>query len=144
MVPAGLATLDHMADKTDYCARFQQAMRESGKTEQQIADHLDVSYQAVRKLMTGGTKMLNAANNVKAARFMGVDSEWLATGVADPERVQLAGDEAAMLAAFRRLPSTGLPRGQALGYIERLAEGASLGGATTSLPTRQPPKRMQA
>lgn len=45
-----------------------------------LAAHIGVSYQAIKKLLDGGSKMLNAENNVKAAHALGVSSEWLATG----------------------------------------------------------------
>ena len=55
-------------------------MRLSGTNPKSLAAELRVSYQAVMKVIVGSTKMLKADHNVMAARVMGVDSEWLATG----------------------------------------------------------------
>lgn len=69
-----------------YAARLQAAMRAAGKNPEDrgtatwLAQRLEVTYQAARKAISGETKMLTAENNVRAARALGVDSEWLATG----------------------------------------------------------------
>lgn len=67
-------------DAGDYASRFTSAMRQAGKTEHDVATALGITYQAVKKVMSGTTKMLRADNNVAAARLFGVNSEWLATG----------------------------------------------------------------
>ena len=91
----------------DYGQRFALAMRQAGKSTQQIADGLRLSYQAIAKVLAGTTKMLAADNNARAARMLGVDSDWLATGegaMTRPERVSdLSDDDAAVLAAYRAL-----------------------------------------
>lgn len=71
---------------TPYAARLQDAMRCAGRDPDDtvsvrwLADQLSVSYQAAKKAISGDTKALTADNNVKAARALGVNSEWLATG----------------------------------------------------------------
>lgn len=71
-------TAKHYTD--DYAGRLQSALDDAGKSLGDLADHLEVTYQAVKKVVDGKTKMLNAEHNVHAARFLNVDSEWLATG----------------------------------------------------------------
>ena len=71
---------------TPYAARLQEAMRAAGRDLADtasvgwLAEQLSVSYQAAKKALSGDTKSLTAENNVKAARVLGVSSEWLATG----------------------------------------------------------------
>lgn len=69
-----------MQNPSDYSIRFAAAMREAGKTPHDMAAALGVSYQAVMKVTKGTSKMLRADHNAVAARFLGVSSEWLATG----------------------------------------------------------------
>lgn len=69
-----------MGELPDYKDRFAEAMRLAGLDEHAIAKGLDVSYQAIKKVLLGTTKMLRADNNVFAARLMSVDPDWLATG----------------------------------------------------------------
>lgn len=64
----------------DYSSRFASAMRQAGKTEHDVAEAVGITYQAVKKVLNGTSKMLRADNNVAAARLFGVSSEWLATG----------------------------------------------------------------
>jgi transcriptional regulator with XRE-family HTH domain len=45
-----------------------------------LAKELGVSVQAVGAVLLGDSKALSAANTAKAARFLGVDWYWLATG----------------------------------------------------------------
>jgi transcriptional regulator with XRE-family HTH domain len=65
---------------TDYKDRFADAMKQAGATEHTVAKALGISYQAVKKVLLGTTRMLKADHNVMAAKFLQVDSEWLATG----------------------------------------------------------------
>ena len=47
---------------------------------QQLATHLGVTYQAIKKQLEGTSKSFSASNNELAAQFLGVTSRWLATG----------------------------------------------------------------
>lgn len=71
----------------DYSERLKLALRQSGYTTQHLADALGISYQACKKALDGKTKAFSAANNQKAANFLGVSSEWLATGDSPPTLV---------------------------------------------------------
>ena len=44
----------------------------------QLSDSMPVTYQAVAKVKNGGA--FGAKNNIRAAKILGVNSEWLATG----------------------------------------------------------------
>lgn len=57
-------------------------MEDAGCSIQRLADALGISYQAVKKAVEGKTKAFSAENNAKTAQFLGVPSEWLATGQA--------------------------------------------------------------
>lgn len=77
MVRRDRATLSTMVD---YAERLQAAISHAGVTSKALQDHLKISYQAMKKVEDGKTKSLSAENNARAARFLGVDSFWLATG----------------------------------------------------------------
>ena len=62
----------------EYSERLKQAMDTAGVDTTALAKDIGVSYQAVRKALTGGR--FGAANNAKAAKRLGVTSDWLATG----------------------------------------------------------------
>jgi transcriptional regulator with XRE-family HTH domain len=79
-----------MTALTEYKDRLEHAMARAGVDVRKVADALGVSYQAVKKIIDGKSKMLTADNNAQAAKFLGVDSDWLATGKGRPER---RGDE---------------------------------------------------
>jgi antitoxin HigA-1 len=66
-----------------YGMRLQQALDVAGKDRKALAEALGMSVQAVGQVITGGrsgAQMFNAENSAKAARFLGVDHHWLATG----------------------------------------------------------------
>ena len=48
-----------------------------------LAAELGVSYVAVKKVLDGQTKAFTAENNSRAAAFLGVSPDWLATGEGD-------------------------------------------------------------
>lgn len=64
----------------DYVERLELALKHAHLTPKDLQDHLGVSYQAMKKLMNGLSKSLSAENHVRAARYLGVNSYWLATG----------------------------------------------------------------
>jgi transcriptional regulator with XRE-family HTH domain len=70
--------------KSEYRERFAEAMTLAGVSTHDVAKALKLSYQAIKKVLEGRSKMMAADNNVAAAKFMQVDSEWLATGVGQP------------------------------------------------------------
>lgn len=70
----------------DYCERLQKAMDAKSMSRQDLAAAMGISYQAVRKVLTGGTKAFSAEHNSKAASLLGVDPDWLATGRSSANR----------------------------------------------------------
>lgn len=68
----------------EFNERIEKALSLSGKTWEELRVHLDITYQAMKKLMAGTSKTLNAGNCAKAARFLEVDCLWLATGEGRP------------------------------------------------------------
>lgn len=54
-----------------------------------LARELGVSPQAIQKVLDGKSNAFTAANNVKAARFLRVSSDWLATGEGEMEQADL-------------------------------------------------------
>jgi phage repressor protein C with HTH and peptisase S24 domain len=67
-------------------------MRAAGVSTTQLARELDISYQAVKKVLSGGSGAFNAENNAAAARFLGVSSDWLATGKGERAAAPVASE----------------------------------------------------
>ncbi len=65
----------------DFSERLQAAMKAASVSTSQLAEGLGVSYQAVKRVEEGRSKAFNAANNSKAAAFLGVSAHWLASGL---------------------------------------------------------------
>lgn len=68
----------------DYKERLTHALTLASRTTKDLQLHLGVTYQAMKKLDDGKTKVLSAENNARAARFLDVDAFWLATGEGSP------------------------------------------------------------
>lgn len=64
----------------DYASRLRSAMDEARCSIPTLAKHLEVSYQAVKKVLDGQTNSLTAANNAVAAKVLQVSGDWLAVG----------------------------------------------------------------
>ncbi|NHC62202.1 S24 family peptidase [Paenalcaligenes suwonensis] len=77
--------LAYISTMVDYSERLVWAMKRAGADERWLSGRLGVSYQAVKKVVDGKSSALNAANNSFAARLLGVNSDWLATGDGEPE-----------------------------------------------------------
>lgn len=65
-------------------------MTAAGVDKTALAKELGISYQAVRKVLEGGK--FSAENNAKAARFLKVSSDWLATGAGPQPAIQQPSD----------------------------------------------------
>jgi len=62
----------------EYKDRLKDAMKAAGVNTTELARALGISYQAVRKVLLGGA--FGTDNNAHAAKKLGVNSDWLATG----------------------------------------------------------------
>ena len=86
-----------------YGERLRQALTKAGKDRKELAHALGCKVQTIGMVVTGGGKaerMLSAPNNAKAARFLRVDSHWLATDEGTMEiKLDTQGKELAGLSA---------------------------------------------
>lgn len=106
IVQAAPRTLSTMVEYKD---RLQWAMSQAGVTVSALASHLDISYQAVKKVVDGKSKEFTSKSNAAAADFLKVDPYWLATGKGEarPKPISsgnLTPMEAQMLTMYRVLP----------------------------------------
>jgi hypothetical protein len=85
---------------SNYTERFREAVDLAKIDLGQLAHDVDLSYQAVKKVYDGTSKSFNAENNVKVARVLKVDSEWLATGAGQREPLPLSAQVIAALKAL--------------------------------------------
>lgn len=92
-----------------YKERLAHAIELAKSDRQALAVGLGISAQAVGQALGGATKALTAENNAKAARVLGVDAYWLATGEGEPrpalmkERAALSPSAVEFAAAFDKL-----------------------------------------
>ena len=87
--------------ESSFADRLKAAMGETSRDA--LAKALDISVQAIAQVLKGTTRALTAENTVKAARFLGVDAYWLATGKGSPELVDVDSEEREFLAALRQI-----------------------------------------
>lgn len=125
----------------DYTDRLNAAMRLHGLDPDKpdgvraLAQGLGFSYQAAKKAIDGGTKMLAADNNVAAARLLRVDSEWLATGDGEPRGAKVWPLSTELLEACRAASAEAIRR------AENAARGAlGMAFAESSTPPDQKAK----
>ena len=64
----------------EYGERLEAALKARNTTISQLASGMGVSYQAVKRVIDGLSKAFSAANNTKAAAFLRISPDWLATG----------------------------------------------------------------
>lgn len=83
MIHAGLNFACILPAMTEYKDRLAQAMKNAGAGTQQLADGMGITYQAVKRMLDGKSAAFSAPNNAKAAQFLQVNSDWLATGEGD-------------------------------------------------------------
>ena len=114
-----------------YGERLQKALEKSGKDRKELAHALGCKVQTIGMVVTGGGKaerMLSAPNNAKAARFLRVDSHWLATNEGTMEtKLDMQGKELAGLSAdavelavyFDKLTDNG---DRTVAYVAAMAE----------------------
>lgn len=69
-----------------YSDRLIWAMNKEKVSVRELADELETSYQAVKKVIDGKSISFNSANNAKAAQFLNINSDWLALGLGSIER----------------------------------------------------------
>lgn len=99
-----------------YLERLAWAMTQANVTALELSKVLGVSKLAVRKILDGRSGAFTAYNNAVAARFLQVNSDWLATGEGDPRP---SPDDAALDLA-RRFEALGAVDQERL--VQRLAE----------------------
>lgn len=107
-----------------------EAMRDAELSPAELARELKLSYQAVSKVLKGN--QFGMANNLKAARRLGVRSEWLASGKGpklDPTS-QVRPEAQEIADAFDKLSEDQIK--WAMRGIRFALEAAALRGSTTA------------
>lgn len=72
----------------EYRERLANAMKEANVQASELAGAVGISYQAVKKVLDGVSNAFSADNNSKAAKFLHVSSDWLATGRGERKRAE--------------------------------------------------------
>lgn len=90
--------------------RLSTALAGASVSPRELARELGVSVQAIGQVLSGETRALTAANCARAARFLAVDTLWLATGEGEMRPAQqtptmaLSSEEKDLIVALRVLP----------------------------------------
>lgn len=71
-----------------YGERLEKAIEMAGQSRKALASAAGVTTQAISQVIRGVAGAFNAENNARAARFLDVDSFWLATGEGQPRPLQ--------------------------------------------------------
>lgn len=104
-------------------------MDHRGVTRTRLAQELGITYVAVKKVLDGQTKAFTAENNSRAASFLGVNPDWLATG----EGEMLATSSPATLGEPVRAHDDGDPLPDAYIQIPETEVRFSAGNGRTAL-----------
>lgn len=104
----------------EYKDRLHLALKEAEKSTQDLADHLKVSYQAVKKVLDGKSTAFTAINNAKAAEFLGISSFWLATGKGAKSETEDGLDDLPM---FSRAQPRTTEKGNGVHVLEQIPSG---------------------
>jgi transcriptional regulator with XRE-family HTH domain len=154
MVPGTIATMVD-DERSSYARRLETAMTDAKVSIEHLAKHLGVTPNAIRKLLKGRSGRMNAENNARAAAFLGVTSDWLATGegeratAAAPLRAHVdAADQEADAAKLDELREMELIPSLARKLYELRQELADVKAAAKFLqpnkaPAAAPPSREQ-
>jgi hypothetical protein len=96
-----------IATMVDYKDRLAEAMRDAGVDTAWLAKRLNVSYQAVKKVLDGNSAEFKVPNHFAAADLLGVSPRWLASGKAPkaPDAARQPGLEDLAGALFHALAS---------------------------------------
>lgn len=70
----------------EYRDRLEQALDAKQMEPNKLASEIDVSYQAVKKVLDGKSSAFSAPNHAKAAKVLDVSSDWLALGIGNMNR----------------------------------------------------------
>lgn len=119
-----------------YAERFQLALDQSKLSRPQLARELGVSAQAIGEVLKGATRSLSAENNSKAARILGVSSDWLATGHDQMNMSNVAAAPA--LGASRLIPVVGHVKGGEDGFLEEMQYPVGHGEGFVQYWTKDP------
>jgi transcriptional regulator with XRE-family HTH domain len=68
----------------NYGKRLEKSIELAKSSRKAVAKAAGVSVQAIGQVIRGETSALTAENHVRAARFLEIDSFWLATGEGKP------------------------------------------------------------
>jgi transcriptional regulator with XRE-family HTH domain len=114
--------MEEQHDPTTFGGRLAIAL--GNTTREDLAEALGISVSAIGQALNGKTRAFTAENTAMAARFLGVDWFWLATGRGSPRAVHADGTEEPVLSALREIkrlaPQT---HEQLLSRVSEIANG---------------------
>ncbi len=119
-----------------------EAIALAGVDRQSLADHLGITIQAISALARGRAHAMTAENCARAARYLGVDAFWLATGEGQPRPTPPISPMAAMIASDfdRRVPveKRDAVYAQVMGTIDLASPPQRGASQLPAVPTAEP------
>ena len=72
---------------TTFGERLQEAITNAGRTRAEVASAIGCTVQAIGLCVTGNNASMSAENTARAARYLGCDVFWLATGELEDDSI---------------------------------------------------------
>jgi len=101
------------------CERMTKLLKEQGKTERELADYLNISYNTVR-IWKNKQPIPSAEHLAAIADFLGVSVRYLLTGEAEEYKENLTSEQKELVHYFNQLSE--LRKNEVLWYTKTLLE----------------------
>lgn len=106
------------------CERMTKLLEEQGKSERELADYLNISYNTVR-IWKNKQPIPSAEHLAAIAEFLGVSVKYLLTGEAEQYQEKLSPEQIEILHFFSKLNE--LRKNEVLWYTKTLLDGEGEG-----------------
>lgn len=101
------------------CQRMTKLLEEQGKTERELADYLNISYNTVR-VWKNKQPIPSAEHLVDIAKFLGVSVKYLLSGEPEQFKEDLTPEQSEMVHYFNKLDT--LRKNEVLWYAKTVAD----------------------
>lgn len=108
-----------MVSIVNACERMTKLLEEQGKTERELADYLDISYNTVR-IWKNKQPIPSAEHLVAIAEFLGVSIKYLLSGEAEQYQEKLSPEQKEIVHYFNKLND--LRKNEVLWYTKTLVD----------------------
>ena len=110
---------ERMVSIVNACERMTKLLEEQGKTERELADYLDISYNTVR-IWKNKQPIPSAEHLVAISEFLGVSVKYLLSGEAEQYKEKLSSEQQEIVHYFNKLNE--LRKNEVLWYTKILVD----------------------